>query len=245
MAAYEYNNDTQMATLGYTLAERYEFASGKDVDILEWWAKDGECVLAFQGSQHLQDFINDVAVTHVSAWGSGHFPEGVVKEFEPLVSQIDFRKVKATCTKSIMVTGHSLGGALAQLFSLLVNKKSDPLGADITADLLFTFGTMPISTDDQVNDKSANGCFDGMHFFNARHGMYALFVDVVKLRVVGGREIVPVRSGKTLLFGPQSWQHRTYTCEEDIAPAIEGRKVVGDVVLHGLNWYKAFLGCEV
>ena len=60
-----------------------------------------------------------------------------------------------------MVTGHSLGGGLAQMFTMALNSNADLLKAGFTADSLYTYGAMPVSAVGTKNDQAADGCFSG------------------------------------------------------------------------------------
>jgi len=74
--------------------------------------------------------------------------------------------IASSCASSFIVTGHSLGGAVAQLFSVIVNKKDNPLGWKRKVDALYVFGSTPIAKTRLSNEMSADGCFPGGSYVN-------------------------------------------------------------------------------
>jgi hypothetical protein len=159
--------------------------------------KGGECLLAFQGSNAGGDFMNNFNFGTSTKWGVDGLHSGVVTELEPLLNLVDFAKMK-TCTK-LTVAGHSMGGALAQLTSLLINNKNDPLKAGLTVAELYTFGAMSAVEIRMGNDKNTEtGCFPGGQYWYAETGSKpgAFAVDVANQAISGGQLHDPVKSDK-------------------------------------------------
>ena len=84
-------------------------------------------------------------------------------EFAPLVqlmSAADF----ASC-RSLVLTGHSLGGGCASLFAVLANDPSDPLALGVVVDELHAFGPTPVfhgaSSSDLRCGQRPDGSFRG------------------------------------------------------------------------------------
>mmetsp|Transcript_87091 Transcript_87091/g.186728 ORF Transcript_87091/g.186728 Transcript_87091/m.186728 type:complete len:340 (-) Transcript_87091:89-1108(-) len=170
-----------------------------DYDAAAWWSKGNQCIIAFKGAEHSDDFANGGARESTTKWGTSGLHGGCVKELEPLVSQMNFDEIRAKCTGSLTVAGHSLGGALAQAFSLAINRNGDPLAAKLTVDFLYTFGagSMILENSHNVNDKAADGCFAGGQFFEGSYDQNQdLFLDLV----LGNPGYMPLRSKKTALI---------------------------------------------
>jgi len=79
------------------------------------------------------------------------------------------------CPGELYVTGHGLGGAVAQMFAYLLNKNGDPLntGRETGVAKLHTFGSPPVANFTLTNDKfmntsdpQADGCFHGIHYYS-------------------------------------------------------------------------------
>lgn len=72
----------------------------------------------------------------------------------------------ASCTGELYVTGFSMGGALAQIFSYMANLPSDPLKLHVNVAELYLFGSMPSAMTPLSNGQSADGCFKGTSYYN-------------------------------------------------------------------------------
>jgi len=203
---------TALEAAHYKFIKEFSVKNGNDTDHVGLWSNCWRCVMSFRGSDTNEDFINNFNSTTVSAWGIPGVHAGVKKELEGLVKVMDFSFIRGACTgKIFIVTGRSLGGGLAQLFSLVLNKAGDPLKAGIKADFLYTFGAMSVGSMDLSNDAAQDGCMKGLQFFNAqRNGKNSTVIDTARQPLVGGDVLFPIKSRKMLSFGP--WQHRTYKC---------------------------------
>merc|ERR1719213_1366956 len=80
-----------------------------------------------------------------------------------------FKVMKETCPKPLVVVGHSLGAALAQMFAVMANQLGDPLNMGLTVGDIYGFGAVPIGKElskaglygEPTNQKRADGCFKG------------------------------------------------------------------------------------
>ncbi len=80
-------------------------------------------------------------------------------EFAPLVSLMSAEHFSPL--KTLVVTGHSLGGGCATLFAVLVNDVDDPLGfgpARKFVDELYGFGATPVFHNDEQETVNQYGC---------------------------------------------------------------------------------------
>merc|ERR1719161_800602 len=116
------------------------------------------------------DFGNNEQTVPVTAYGLSGVYGGVNAEFTAIWNKMKAtngtRLLQTTCTKSLTVSGHSLGGAAAQLFAVLINKIGDPLELGLTVNRFYGFGTMPVGLTEFKDDKSLDGCFTGGLYFN-------------------------------------------------------------------------------
>jgi len=178
------------------------------------WSSGTECILNFKGSESANDFINDLQADPVSAWGLRDIHKGIKRELKGLLEKMDFELIRNTCKgKTLSVTGHSLGGGMAQLFAVLLNKKEDPLNAGITVDYIFSFGAMPVAVKTLTNDATPNGEFKGLQFYNAMRRLFRMrtwfrkkyrnkySIDVLKMKAIGADKMQPVKCDKVVMTG--------------------------------------------
>jgi len=217
ISAYGVGNDSvdakeDLKATNYKFVKGFSSKKGNDTDFVGLWCNCRQCIMNFRGSDTMEDFATTYNFTPVSAWGIPGVHAGLKYELEALIKVMDFSFIRGACTgKIFIVTGHSLGGGLAQLFSLVLNKAGDPLKAGIKADFLYTFGAMSVGSMDLSNDAAQDGCMKGLQFFNAqRNGKNSTVIDTARQPLVGGDVLFPIKSRKMLSFGP--WQHRTYKC---------------------------------
>jgi len=188
----------------FTIVQRYNSTSAQgDVDLAWLLQKHGACFLVFMGSNHQEDLFNNINWAPIDKWGIQGVHGGAVAELEPLVSKFDFNQMKSVCTGPLIVTGHSLGGGLAQLFSLALNNEAFPLAAGLKVDFLYTFGAMAVIADAEANcnNKASDGCFAGTQYWYAEKDGTDYVVDVVAMPFIGGQVChVPSKSTKVLVF---------------------------------------------
>jgi hypothetical protein len=126
----------QLRAWGYSGTELFE---APDTDTRAFLTEqEGRLVLAFKGTSSLQNFMTDADFLKESAdWAPGQIHRGFAASLEEvwpaITSHLARRKARE---KTIWVTGHSLGAALAQLaaFRLKVELK-----CDVRA--VYTYGT--------------------------------------------------------------------------------------------------------
>lgn len=232
---------------GFTVKRTYEHnTTSGDVDRAMWIeGGHGACWIAFMGSNHGADFANNFHYTPMEKWGIPGVHSGVVAELEPLVNLIgaDFANIRSDCYRSLTVTGHSLGGGLAQLFSMAINKQGDPLGANLTVDYLYTTGAMAVVDNAEGNDKSPDGCFAGRQDWYAEMSGTDVVVDVVAMPLVGGQHThVPSKSNKRFVFA--NGTAAAFPCGTPLPPAqsLYLQKSYADWS-HLHNMYLAWLRC--
>jgi len=152
------------------------------------YSRDGQCVLAFAGTDHVQDIIDDFKFQPVTwcgikgvhkGWATrlgwptdkeadtdpGFFGGAKFVEFNRYLKNPKF------CGKGVIGVGHSMGGALAELAAACVNKK-DNLIFKVRG--LWTFGAAGIAhskggskTEDVVGNAIApDGVFEGARVVN-------------------------------------------------------------------------------
>lgn len=171
-----------------------------DTDKAWFFRKRSRCWITFMGSNSMSDFMNNVNRKPIEKWGIKGVHAGVASELEGLVNQMsdDFGFMRM-CSQ-LRVAGHSLGGGLAQLFTLALNKEGDPLKAGLKVKELFTFGAMSAVVDTVGNnDKRSDKCFRGEQYYYADEVNGTIYADVVANALVGGTLYDPLRSKKRLL----------------------------------------------
>jgi len=188
---------------GFVTANKYEKVTpGKDVDRVVWFTKGSKCWIVFMGSNSMEDTESNSNFTPIDKFGLKGVHAGIAFEVEPLLNKLklDFGKMRSSCSE-LTVAGHSLGGALAQVLAMAINKQGDPLGAQLTVDHLYTFGAMAVTHTKQGDDKASDGCFNGALFWYAAKGsVHTYAVDVVALHGIGGQNVHrPTKSLKYLV----------------------------------------------
>jgi len=160
----------------------------------------GNCVMAFMGTDSSGDLANNYNSTLIDKWGLTGLHAGVVSELEGLIAQMDFKTIHKACPGKFSVTGLSLGGALAQLFAVLVTSKHDPLHAHLHLHKLYTYGSYSALDVPASNAQAKDGCFEGSQYWYAQPNANGYQVDTVASPLVGGAVHDPVRSNKALVF---------------------------------------------
>lgn len=102
-------------------------------------ANEDVVVVAFRGTQEIKDWYSNLNVKMVSynEEAEEYIHQGFYKAVQALYKQITDAIAKSTSgrKKTLIVTGHSLGGAMAAVFSILFEDRSKE-----HIDLLVTFG---------------------------------------------------------------------------------------------------------
>lgn len=115
-------------------------------------AHEGEFIIIFPGSASRRDWLTNLDVSK-SAWHEVRAHEGFVHAFQSVGGEI-LKRISGA--QSVIITGHSLGGALA---TLCADAAAD-MGVDVRA--VYTFGSPRVGNGDfahQYNDDLANVTF--------------------------------------------------------------------------------------
>lgn len=166
---------------GYKKVKSFIHRSSEvDVDKAQLYKKGDDCWFAFMGTDDW--IVGDVGlydVKPIEKWGIKGVHSGLVAELEPIVNQMNFSEIRSMCTGKVTSTGLSMGGALAQLFALVINQKHDPLHAGLNVDFLYTFAALQVADEVQSNPKTADGCFPGAQYWWAQKDGSDYIVDAV------------------------------------------------------------------
>lgn len=231
---------------GFVTANKYEKVDpGKDVDRVVWFTKGQKCWIVFMGSNSQEDTVSNSDFTPVDKFGLKGVHSGIAFELQPLLDKLklDFGKMRSSCTE-LTVAGHSLGGALAQVLAMSINKQGDPLGAQLTVNHLYTFGAMAVTHTKQGDDTTSDGCFHGALFWYAAKGSVHTFaVDVVALHGIGGQNVH--RPTKALKYLVSATAQRTpFACGTPLPQAdalAESMSFAQWITIH-VN-YRKWVGC--
>ena len=130
----------------------YEFKSKKFLTAFALYESAREYVLAFKGTSSKKElFLIDLNIGRMRSglWtqaGAAH--RGFVRAFEHMLPELlEAMKLVAT-DKQLIVTGHSLGGALATLQTEYLAKQNPPM----IVDALYTFGMPQVGNKEYVRD---------------------------------------------------------------------------------------------
>merc|ERR1712048_1171394 len=145
------------------------------------------CVLAVAGSDDLVDGINNWNILPFGEFcGYNHFHGGIAAEARSMFAQSDkwnpFKDELAQCSR-IVVSGHSLGGAVATVLATCMNCKSceKPAGLDaIKKEVeLYTFAAYAVHTDPPENSMHPEGVFKGKRIWGYRSTSNLWTVDLI------------------------------------------------------------------
>lgn len=179
----------ELDDMGWTLADSYTLfnPSTKDTDNADLRRNTaGDCVLAFHGSDAYEVFSGNTAFGN-SGEGAKHgnatalslttrygleplIMTHYIDELEPFLSLFRTKHGSLsawakTCPGRLFVAGHSMGGAMANLFAYWSNHPSDPLDLGKTVTGLYLFGADPITPTPLTNGQRDDGCFDGALYY--------------------------------------------------------------------------------
>jgi hypothetical protein len=154
---------------GFTNTKRYEISLGQcphfltqevvnDTDAAFLWKRGGECLLAFRGSNCLEDGFQ-VSPANIFKYGYTINHDYLSREFEPLLDEMSLDDFQ-DCS-SLDVTGHSMGGGMASIFAVLNNAGELKLNQH-TVRGLYAFAPVKVFHGAvPTNMKSSDGCFEG------------------------------------------------------------------------------------
>lgn len=114
--------------VGYRLVA--EAAHGDDLTLLYQHPESLDCVVSFRGSDNAGDWINNAGAGSRNFCNFADVHSGFVQKFTDTVTATVFQSnIRANFPKcaSLKVTGHSLGGAVAEMFAACVNRGSGGL----------------------------------------------------------------------------------------------------------------------
>jgi len=241
--------DSSYSITKYQLSEAAGFDgqggfTGQGNDKAWLFEKKGNCVMAFMGTDSLGDNANNYNFTLIDKWGLTGLHAGVVSELEGLVAQMDFEMIHKACPGKFSVTGLSLGGALAQLFAVLVTSEHDPLHADLRLHKLYTYGSYSALDVPASNAQAKDGCFEGSQYWYAQPNVNGYAVDTVAFPGVGGAVHDPVRSNKALVFSTGQ-PPVEFPCGTDLPAVDDLVTAIGyDQWLFFHTGYGFWLGCR-
>eukprot|EP00931_Biecheleriopsis_adriatica_P069054 TRINITY_DN42947_c0_g1_i1.p1 TRINITY_DN42947_c0_g1~~TRINITY_DN42947_c0_g1_i1.p1 ORF type:complete len:384 (+),score=31.84 TRINITY_DN42947_c0_g1_i1:109-1152(+) len=161
-----------------------------ETDAAYLWLRssDGRGMLAFRGSDTQQDLKHVRDPTTCFLYGH-HLHAGVAQgEFEPLVSLMSPADFSAF--ETFVVTGHSLGGGCACMFSVLMNDAKDPLNFGSSrkfVDELYGFGATPVFHDTNSITPNQRECELNQHATESRGWFKGAIYRA--LRTVDGEEV--------------------------------------------------------
>mmetsp|Transcript_13811 Transcript_13811/g.25336 ORF Transcript_13811/g.25336 Transcript_13811/m.25336 type:complete len:386 (+) Transcript_13811:70-1227(+) len=165
---------------GWTYLAGYEVPGNGFTDGLKVHSKDGVCVISFRGSDDPDDYVNSIKVSYLPAeekCGSA-FHAGFWAELALLIASDQWQlSVAPVLTggqcNSIYSIGHSLGGALAQMFAACANSQAlTEIAATavtpMTVSKVYTMGAPAMASIGRplTNAASPDGCFEGARFYN-------------------------------------------------------------------------------
>jgi len=180
-----------------------------------WLFKGGQdCTMAFQGTDSWQTDGASFTDTALDKWGLTGVHAGAAAELEGMLALMDFAEIRRECPGKFSVAGHSLGGALAQLFAVLLTNSRDPLDAQLQLHELNTMGSYGVMQGPAKNDQSEDGCFPGAQYWYAQKtetGEYA--VDVLFNEYTGANVFEHVRGNKVFVTVPGTGtEYKRYPC---------------------------------
>lgn len=131
LCAAAYKNDVKVPIFGFTSVNKYTHENA----CVYVFKNDKTIVFAFRGSDDIYDWMSNVHVSSTDAiCGTVH--SGFYKEYQKLASHFE-HDINTAESRLIILTGHSLGGALAAI-AACIYRHLNPV--------LITFGSPRVGT---------------------------------------------------------------------------------------------------
>jgi len=191
----------------HSLVKNYSHPEHKEQ---AWLYKKGDdCWMTFHGTVPDVRWIS--RHNWIRKWNVSGLHEGVAEKLEGIVETMNFTEIHGLCPGKFSVTGISLGGALAQMFAVVLTNKQTKLQTNLTLDKLYTFGAHSVMATSARNDQSVDGCFDGGQYWQVQNlcGTSLMDAGAVGAQIKGADVREPVRSRKVFALASR---HIEYPC---------------------------------
>jgi len=233
------------------------FPTRDDTDKALLIENNGDCTMVFRGADSDMDFLhsglpalNNIPFfpTFTERWGVQGLHAGVIEELEPLVNLMDFKEIRNKCPGKFSVAGHSMGGAMAEVFAVLLTRTNDPINAQaagIKLDKLHTFGSFGALSTMVENPQSADGCFGGTQIWYAQPSkdnddVYA--IDILEVQALGAKYFEPLKSTRMLVL--EDGSQIAFPCGQSVPDFVSLQDEIGELPAgKAHSRYQYHLGC--
>mmetsp|Transcript_81347 Transcript_81347/g.143556 ORF Transcript_81347/g.143556 Transcript_81347/m.143556 type:complete len:354 (-) Transcript_81347:25-1086(-) len=128
---YNFKTYMRKAMPGWSVVGHADFSQGTDHDPV-WLAQHSnslDCAVVFTGTNSAIEFSETIDRKGTLFCGFPEVHQGYARELRSMMADHKWKKLQAKLSKcnSLSVVGHSLGGALAELFSACVNSRNNHL----------------------------------------------------------------------------------------------------------------------
>ena len=159
--------------------------------------EDGACILSFAGTTavHVSEFFTNVNMVPRHRCGA-YVHLGFSRELERYLQSEEWESLMGSINSCccLVATGHSLGGALASIFTQCANNQDNgapyeingqnPLSG-LTVNALYTFGTPRVSWINRISN--GGDCIPGYRFHNYAWWTLSWFVPMLSEDAVPGQ----------------------------------------------------------
>lgn len=174
-----------------------------------------ECVLGFRGTKDMKDWAYNLDI-QVVRWDVWSVHNGFATKLQRVMNDnVELINGLTNCS-TLIVLGHSLGGAMASLYAAGADKY-----AYRKADYLYTFGAPAISTSSLHDDFN---CFKGARFYNLDSvTQYDLVPNVANWAGFVHPKLKAVwLSTGNVVNGNEEYQKMAFDCEDIKTPSRPG-----------------------